>query len=270
MNLQVLLSTMNQSDHSIIDNVNIKTDAIVVNQCDRNEIEEFIHNGRTIKFLSFAERGVGVSRNNALMRATGDICLFADDDVVYEDNYEEKVINAFMKNPKADVILFNMLSTDKDRESSKITKQHKVGYTNCLRYGTVRIAVKTERVHMANIFFSLMFGGGARYSAGEDCLFLTDCIKKGLRVYAVPEVIGSITEGSSTWFNGFTDKYFFDKGVLYTCLSKPLAYLLCIRFAIMRHWLYKKDKTIKQACISMFKGVKSIKNWEKNNDTANI
>lgn len=258
MTLQVLISTMNQLDHNIINKMNIKTDAIVVNQCDINEIEEFEHNGRTIKFLNFSEQGVGLSRNNALMRATGDICLFADDDVVYWDDYEKKVIEAFKKYPKADVILFNVPSINKDRTSSKIIKPHKVGFTNCLRYGTVRIAVKTESIHMANIFFSLMFGGGARYSAGEDCLFLSDCIKKRLKVYAIPDVIGIVKQDGSTWFNGFTDKYFLDKGVLFACLSRTLAYLLCLQFAIRRYWLYKKDKTIKQACILMFKGVKSI------------
>ena len=43
---------------------------------------------------------------NALMRADADICLFADDDMVYEDNYVEIIENAFRDNPYADVIVF--------------------------------------------------------------------------------------------------------------------------------------------------------------------
>ena len=38
----------------------------------------------------------------------------------------------------------------------------------------------------AHITFSLLFGGGAKYSNGEDSLFLKDCLKYGLVVYAVP------------------------------------------------------------------------------------
>ena len=33
------------------------------------------------------ERGIGLSRNTALMRATADIILFADEDVTYKDGY---------------------------------------------------------------------------------------------------------------------------------------------------------------------------------------
>ena len=44
--------------------------------------------------MSFTERGVGLSRNNALMRASADICLFADDDIIYENNYKE-ILNRY-------------------------------------------------------------------------------------------------------------------------------------------------------------------------------
>ena len=43
---------------------------------------------KTIKIYSFDERGVGLSRNSALMRADADIIVFADSDVIYNDDYE--------------------------------------------------------------------------------------------------------------------------------------------------------------------------------------
>ena len=110
INLQVLVATMHQNDHSLLDKMKIKTDAVVVNQCEENRVEIFEHNSKNIKWLSFAERGVGLSRNTALMRATGDILLFADDDVVYNDDYEQKIIGAFKKHPDADFITFNLTS----------------------------------------------------------------------------------------------------------------------------------------------------------------
>ena len=42
------------------------------------------------------------------MRATGDICLFADDDMIYVNDYSKLVENAFLENPTADVIIFNL------------------------------------------------------------------------------------------------------------------------------------------------------------------
>ena len=87
MRIQVLVAAMNQKDHSLIKKMNIRTDAIVGNQCSFNSVEKFNIGDQQIQYLNFAERGVGLNRNNALMRADADVCLFADDDMVYEDNY---------------------------------------------------------------------------------------------------------------------------------------------------------------------------------------
>ena len=69
MKIQVLVAAMHQSDHSLIDKMNITTDAIVGNQCDFDSVEHFEHNSNKITYLNFKERGVGLNRNNTLMRA---------------------------------------------------------------------------------------------------------------------------------------------------------------------------------------------------------
>ena len=76
MKIQVLVATMNQKDHSLIKKMNIKTNAIIGNQCSINSIENFMVGNQEIKYLNFSERGVGLNRNNALMRANADICVF--------------------------------------------------------------------------------------------------------------------------------------------------------------------------------------------------
>ena len=115
MKVQVLVAALNQSNHSLLERMNIQSDVIVGNQCDENSIEKFIYNGFSAIYLNFSERGVGLNRNNALMRADADYCLFADDDMVYIDNYPQIVINAFNKNPKADILIFNI----KENKSSR-------------------------------------------------------------------------------------------------------------------------------------------------------
>lgn len=258
MKLQVLVSTMHQTDHSLLKKMNIQSDAIVINQCDINKFEEFEYKGHKIKFLSFNERGVGLSRNTALMRSDGDICIFADDDVTYVNGYKEVILETFAKIPDADVIVFNVIGTNPDRMPYIIPKQSRVRIFNCLRYGTYRIAVRNESIKKSNIYFSLLFGGGAKYSAGEDSLFMIDCIRKGLKVYASPVVIGEVNHQDSTWFNGYTDKYFMDKGVFYYSMSKRWAWLLCLQFAIRHRNLFKNKKTITEAYKLMIKGIKAF------------
>lgn len=258
MNLQVLVSTMNQNDHSIIEKMNIQSDVIIINQCEKNEILELGYKDYKINFLSFSERGIGLSRNNALMRATADICLFADDDVKYVDNYRKVIIRAFEESPKADVIIFNVPSKNQSRINYQIEKVKRVRWFNCLRYGTYRVAVRTEKLKQANVFFSLLFGGGAKYSSGEDSLFLAECIRKGLRIYAHPTIIGYVSHKESTWFNGYTDKYFIDKGVFYACLSKRWARALCLQHVIRHRNMFKTEKSCYEALLLMNRGVKSI------------
>lgn len=255
MSLQVLVSTMYQTDYSLLEKMNIQSDAIVVNQCDKNEFEKVEYNGHSIKFLSLNERGVGLSRNTALMRASADICVFADEDVRYVDGYKQIIINAFKENPNADIIMFNVPSRNIDRPTYLIKKRIKVKWYNCLKYGAVKIAVKTEKLKHANIYFSLLFGGGAKYGSGEDSLFAVECIKKGLQIYTDPTVIGYVSQDDSTWFEGYTDKYFVDKGALFACISRKWAKLLCFQFVLRHRKMFNKDKSIVEAFRLMIKGV---------------
>lgn len=237
MKVQVLVAAMQQTDKSLLEKMNIKSDAIVANQCDRNEIEDFTWNGFHVKYLHFAERGVGLNRNNALMRADGDICLFADDDMVYVDNYVEIAQKAFEQTPEADVIVFNLKEEVPTRYI--IPKKAKINYLNYLRYGTARVACRLSSVKSNAIYFNQCFGGGTEHCHGEDNLFLTACLNKGLKIYAVPEYIATLTESrQSTWNNGYDEKYLIDQGALYRAVSRRWWRLLCLQDALRHRGQY--------------------------------
>lgn len=240
--VQVLVAAMHQNDHSLLKKLNIQSDVIVGNQCDRDQIERFCWNEYDAVYLNFHERGVGLNRNNALMRATGDICLFADDDMTYVENYPQRIEESFAQYPEADVIVFNLVEDTVTRNT--ITKAHRVRWYNCLRYGAVRIAIKRSSIKKQGIAFNLSFGGGTEYSHGEDTLFLVECLKRGLKIVAVPVCLARLTQDrDSTWFQGYTDKYLRDKGALYSVMSRKWCTLLCLQDAIRfskkynRSWL---------------------------------
>ncbi|MBA9025658.1 glycosyltransferase family A protein [Peribacillus huizhouensis] len=255
MDIEVLVSTMHQEDMSIINKMNIRGNAIIVNQCNYYDFTEINEKSRYIKKYSFNERGIGLSRNTALMRAEADICILADDDVKYSDNYQNIVLDAFENNQKADIIIFNVPSLNNDRQGPKeIKKDSKVNYFNFMRYGAVSIAFRRQSVIRANVFFSLLFGGGAKYSAGEDTLFIYECIKKGLEIYTNTAQIGTVSQEDSTWFKGHNKKYFYDKGILYATLSKKFSYLLILQYAIRKYNLYKNEMGMFQAIKYMTEG----------------
>lgn len=259
MKVEVLVSTMFQKNNEILNNMNINTDAIIVNQCNENKIEEFSFKNRRIRLISLNERGVGLSRNTALMRANEEICLFADDDVVYVDEYESLILDAFNKNPKAGVIMFNVPSTNTKRPSPKITKVKKLSIFNSMKYGTFCMAIRKQKIYEANVTFSLLFGGGAKYSAGEDSLFIAECIRKKIGVYTSPHTIGTVSHEESTWFKGYNEKYFIDKGAFFSSLSKKLRKLLCLQFLIRHKEVISKEIGMTKAYKLMKLGFEDIK-----------
>ena len=99
MKVEVLASVMNTTLPETVEHMNLQSDAVIINQCDRLAYEEMKiagHGGSAeadpreeylIRYYSFPERGIGRSRNEAILRAEGDICLFSDADIVYEDGY---------------------------------------------------------------------------------------------------------------------------------------------------------------------------------------
>lgn len=264
MNIQVLISTMNQTDYSLLDKMNIQTDAIVINQCDRNESTEFSYKGNKILWMSFKERGVGLSRNNALMRATSDICLMADDDMVYVEGYEQIVKRSFEQNPNADMMIFNVPIHKKNGKTRiKVHKNGRVNILNGLKYGTVNFAFKREVITKRNIYFSLLFGGGAQYSSGEDSLFLVDILKHKLKVHSDKTIIADIKEDGSTWFNGYNEKYLYDRGALFKVIGGKLSILLTLQFAVRHKKLFSSNYTVYEAFKLMNKGSKEYYKLEK-------
>lgn len=253
MTVQVLASVMNSSMEQIVRQMNIGSDAVIINQCGRYDYEEMEYKGHKVRFFSCAERGVGRSRNSAILRADRDICLFSDEDIVYEDDYAEKIAAEFAANPAADMILFH-IEVEENRRTYHITERKRVRWYNCGRYGAVSFAVRTERLLESGVTFSLLFGGGAKYSNGEDSLFLKEFMDKGYRVWTAPVTIGRERPGESTWFSGYNEKFFHDRGVLYHFLYGRLAPVMAVRFLLAHREKMCADVGVKQAYAWMRRG----------------
>lgn len=243
--VEVLASVMNQKDYKIIEKMNINTDAVIINQCKENKISFLNKDGNIIKFFCLDERGIGLSRNTALMRASGDIVIFCDEDSILVDNYAQIIINEFKKNKKADMIVFNVPSLNKQRPTYNIKKNKRVHRYNCLRYGAVSFAIKLEKIREYNVYFSLLFGGGARYGSGEDSLFIYNFIKRGGRVFSSTKIIGYVEQKDSTWFCGYDKKYLKDKAILFKHLLGPYSFLYKVYFLIRNKDVYKENGFLK-------------------------
>lgn len=254
---EMLVSAVNQDVLTLAERMNIGTDAVIINQCSEFGYREYELDCGTIRCYSLRERGVGLSRNNALMRARGGICVFADEDIVYDEGYEALIAEQFEKNKGADIILFNVRVAP-ERRTYWNENVKRIRWFNYGRYPAYSIAARTHSLHRANVYFSLLFGGGAKYSNGEDSLFLKDCLKKRLKIIAVTAVIGEEKARESTWFHGYNEKFFRDRGVLYHYLYGRLAIPFSLRFLLAHRNEMCNDICLKQAFSLMKDGIREV------------
>lgn len=280
LKIEVLVSAVNQEPSILAEKMKIETDAVIVNQCDKYDYQEIGILGlpdetdavrkdetgtdaakkaavrHTAQCFSMKARGVGLSRNTALMHANADICLFSDEDIVLEEGYSKALLKAYRQYPDADMILFNVKVSEARRTywNEAVKRIHWYNYG---RYPAYSISGKLESMRRANVHFSLLFGGGARYSNGEDSLFLRDCLRAGLKIIALPVCIGEEIERESTWFHGYTSKFFIDRGVLYHYLYGKSAKLFALRFLLKNRKEMCAEIPLKKAYLLMKEGIKS-------------
>lgn len=252
MVLEVLLSCMHQTDASIIAHTNVRSDILVVNQCDKNGYESYeLTDGYQARMFYTTERGLSKSRNMAIYNAKGDICLICDDDEVLEDNYIETIISAFTKYPEADILTFNVNIPGKPFPRG----ERLIGYIGAMRTSSVQIAFRRKSIVDNNIRFDEKMGSGTGNGSGEEIKFLFDCLKKGLKIRYIPQLIASVAQTDSKWFKGFTNIYFLNRGYSNRrLLGLPISWLYSVYFAVKKYKEYQADNTFWNALYYQLKG----------------
>ena len=242
MRLELLVSTMFQKDRSLIDKMNVCSDAVVVNQCDKNRVEIFIKNGYRVLWIDTTERGLSKSRNMAIANATADICVIADDDMVYRSDYVSTITSAFSR-INADIIGFKVCGIEKKFKDYS-DKEDKINYLKSMKMASVELAFKRSSFTEKNILFDELIGAGTEFMMGEENAMLFQCLKKGLTVYYVPNEIADLHIGNSTWFTERNEKFFMGKGASFRAMNTPFTSLLIWQWAIRKRGLYKEKYSL--------------------------
>ena len=263
MTFEILVSCVQKDARELAEKMNIASDAVIVSQLEESDSEEVFDLGdNKVHAIKSTTRGVGLNRNTCLEKSNADIILFADEDIVYDEGYEDKVLKEFSDHPEADLILFNVRVCE-ERRTYWNEGYKKVGRFNSGRYPAYSIAARATKLKAAGVKYSLLFGGGAKYSNGEDSLFLKDCLDAGLNLLATPVVLGEEIPRPSTWFNGYNDKIFYDRGVLYHFLYGKWAKLWGFRWVYKMQRDYADKYPFKKAKEMLFLGIKEGMNGKR-------
>ena len=114
--IEILISTKNRDSLDFLmdmfpfkhfSNFNL----LIINQ---SESEILVSEYDSVRVINSNERGLSKSRNLALDNAIGKILVIADDDIVYQEGFTSKIMNAYNKFPQATVIIFSVINSNRD------------------------------------------------------------------------------------------------------------------------------------------------------------
>lgn len=257
MKIEVIVSTMHRKSLDFYKDMNIETDCLIINQTDHHGFEEKDLGDKKIRMISTDTRGSGVSRNLGLNNSQADIIIMADDDEVFEKGYKKKVEEEFLAHPDVDFFVFKTEIIKDGKKTVKVKKDEDLSLFNSLKYGTIHFVFKREAISKKNMSFSTYFGAGSPNGGGEDSLFIADAHRKGLKVRASTKLLAKIYNDDSTWFEGYNEKFFYNKGKLSRALF-PRFYRLYINQYLLRHKEYFEKISRKEARSLMYQGAREF------------
>ncbi|MDD7885338.1 glycosyltransferase family A protein [Flavivirga sp. 57AJ16] len=259
---EILLSTMYRTSLSFLaemfpeDNF-LNYNILIVNQTSNDKL---LKSGYTnIRIINSFEKGLSKSRNLAIKNAIGEVCLIADDDVKYQKNFKEIILDTYTKRSEADVVTFQMID-----DAGKLFK----AYPNITIHNkktiktvnSVTLTFRTERLKFHKVGFNQHFGLGAIFQNADEYVFLRNALKANLNVYFEPKVILSHNLYSSGKAVG-SDRVIYALSAIFYKYSGVLAYP-----RLLKHLLFicKRKRIAFREIIPKYRvGLKGIKEYKR-------
>lgn len=187
---------------------------LVINQTIPEKILESGYS--SVRVINSFEKGLSKSRNLALENAKGSLCIISDDDVVFEPDFEDSILNAFNQNPAAGLISFRVKTPDgklfKKYPSVRILSPNALQRMNIM---SIEMVVNSKLVK--GIRFNENFGLGATFIMGEETLFVNDIYKTQLPIIIENKAIVIHPEITTTQKTDIKEKYYV-QGAFFTAL----------------------------------------------------
>ena len=160
----------------------------------KNDIESIRPN---IQVIQRYEKGLSKSRNCAIDAVKEGICIITDDDVVFPQNFESSILDAYGANPDADIITFQAQTPDGEDFKHYNLASFTHTQRSVARVSSIEITFKVDAVRTANVRYDEAFGLGSTFATSEEYIFLSDALKRGLKAVFIPQTIAIHPKESS-------------------------------------------------------------------------
>lgn len=230
--------------HHEIEGLNI----IIVNQTDKNK--QLSSTIPSVTVINSFERGLSKSRNLALKNATSDWCLIADDDLIYSDNFEDKLEEgAFAYNSSGVIIFQAQVNKSMPMRVYPLTSKEKLRMNDIFHVASFEMLINRKKLYN-KVWFNKYFGLGSDvFLHGEEQVFLKDVMKKGYKISFVNKTIVQHPLESTGRNNNLKNRYYI-KGGIYAKMF-PKFYIKWVFLQLMFD--------VKQKRLPLSKVYKSIK-----------
>lgn len=258
MKIEVFISSLKNNIKDIDVNTKKHPNVTVINQLPETLNNQFkVEKNNGITWIDIDQRGLSKSRNCAIDLANADYLYLTDDDIVLEDNFELLVSKAINENPKTDIFAFNIQGIEKEFKKVR-TSEKKINYLTSMKLSSVQMVYKLDFLNENKLRFDELFGAGAKYQFGEENIMLFDALKQGAKIKFIPETIAKLHIGESTWFEGFNEKYLFNRGATFWRMFGVLAPLYSLTYCVRKHKKYKNNLNFIKAYWASIKGMKDF------------
>jgi GT2 family glycosyltransferase len=230
---EILVSTMNQISLDFLlqmfpfrhfSNYNI----LIINQTKTNKLSSEFPSVRVINSL---EIGLSKSRNLAIENAIGKILIIADDDIIYQKDFIEKIIVAHNKLYEATIVNFCAI-----KENGAYLKKYptnskqQLNAMEILNVSSIEMTIKKEKLHSIGTRFDENFGLGSNsFEMGEETVFLFDLKRKNQQITFENEVIVAHYGLTSSDKIGILRRYYIYGGLVNRVLEKSGVFGLMLK-----------------------------------------
>ncbi|MBF7090139.1 glycosyltransferase [Flavobacterium sp. ALJ2] len=266
--IEILISTMNQTNLDFLfqmfplkhfSNYNI----LIVNQSKTQTVSSKFPSVRVINSFDV---GLSKSRNLAIDNSIGKILVIADDDIIYQNNFIEKIVGAHNKFNKSTIVNFCAI-----KENGACLKKYptlsklQLNSLEILNISSIEMTINKEKLDLTGIRFDENFGLGSSLETGEEAVFLFDLKHKNHLVSFENQVIVKHYGLTTSNKIDILHKYYIYGAIVKRILISNYLFWLMIKMFFDIKQKKLKINFFSKAIDSFNKGRKKIKvmNYEK-------
>ena len=261
IDFEILISTQSQTSldflNPMFDGLDCRDyNILIINQNINSP--DLISTYPTIRVINSKASGLAKSRNLAIQNCLGQICLFADDDVVYKHDFKQKIISSFESQPNADIITFKMEDEFGNDYVKYPIKEIRHNHKSVLSAYSVVISFRKKTVKY-KLKFDTLFGLGSEFPTGEEYVFLREALYRQKCLYFVPKIILKHPEFSSGR-QETSDDILSSRAALFYKFSGNLAFIKLFKLLIIL--IFRKKLSVFDFVNKYFLGIIGIRKYK--------